>query len=470
MKQQMKSINVMSDMDRTVSDVRKLVKSGKRFASTEPKYFIRTYGCQMNERDSETFAYMLHAMGFQEAKDIRSADFVLFNTCVIRENAENRFFGNLGSLKSLKEKNKSVLIAAAGCMMQRDHIVKKIRGSYPYVDLVFGTHNIHELPNLLKAHLEQESQIIEVWEDNSDIIEGMQAIRSIPHKAFVNITYGCNNFCTFCVVPYTRGREKSRRPGHIVEEVRGLIQSGVKEVCLLGQNVNSYGRHFDMDYSFSDLLREICKIDGKFRLRFMTPHPKDFPDELIEVIAEHEKIPNYIHLPVQAGSSRLLKKMNRTYTREAYLALVEKIRARIPDVSLSTDIIIGFPSETEEDVDQLIDLIHQVEYDSAFTFIYSPREGTPAAKFDEQIPEELKHERFERMLKVQQDVVIRKNKAFDGRTVEVLFDTHEDGVVSGKTECMRNVSVLGVPELLGQFKNVKITEAKKFSLFGELAD
>ncbi len=468
MKKQANSINIMSEIDSTIGDVRKLVQSGTRFKSKEPSYFIRTYGCQMNERDSETFAYMLHSMGFKKAENINSADFVLFNTCVIRENAENRFFGNLGSLKPLKEKNKNILIAAAGCMMQREHIVDKIESSYPFVDLVFGTHNIHELPNLLKAHLMDGGQVIEILDDNSDIIEGMQALREIPHKAFVNITYGCNNFCTFCIVPYTRGREKSRRPGHIVEEIRGLINSGVKEINLLGQNVNSYGRNFDMDYNFADLLRDICKIEGKYRLRFMTPHPKDFPDEVIDVIAEQDNIPNYIHLPVQSGSTRLLKLMNRTYTREKYLDLVEKIKNKLPNVSLSTDIIVGFPSETEEDVDLLIDLIKKVEYDSAFTFIYSPREGTPAARYDEQVPEDLKHERFERMLKELQDIVIRKNKAFQGKIVEVLFDTYDDGIVSGKTECMRNVSVEGDKSLVGEFKMVKITEAKKFSLFGEV--
>lgn len=468
-------INTRASVERAIFEVRTALEQSERFGEDKNKYYIKTYGCQMNEHDSETMAFMLEEMGYSPSSKIEEADLIIMNTCVIRENAENRFFGNLGALKHLKSKNKNLTIAVCGCMMQREHIVKSIKESYPIVDIVFGTHNVYALPQLLSDHLKIGGKHIDVMEDSLEIFEGFGAKRVIPHKAFVNITYGCNNFCTYCVVPYTRGREKSRLPKDIINEVRFLIKDGVKEVCLLGQNVNSYGKNFVgdfsdefKDYSFGDLLRDINKIPGKFRLRFMTSHPKDLSEDLISALAECDKIPPYLHLPVQAGSDEVLKRMNRSYTSKHYLNLVKNLKKAVPNIAISTDIIIGFPGETEEDVDKLIELIKNVGYDSAFTFIYSAREGTPAAKFKDQISPEIQHKRFEKMLNIMNSIVINKNNKKLGETMEILADSWNDGMLTGKSECMRTVSFKGEKSLIGEFVKVKIIESKKFSLVGEI--
>jgi tRNA-2-methylthio-N6-dimethylallyladenosine synthase len=324
-------------------------------------------------------------MGYQPTEIKKEAELIIYNTCCVRENAELKVFGNIGSLKPLKEKNENLKIAVCGCMMQQSHIVDEIKAKYRHVDLVFGTHNLHTFPMLLEKTLETDKMLVDVWESESGVVEGLPVIRKKEIKAYLNIMFGCDNFCTYCIVPYTRGRERSRLPKDILTEAKELISAGVKEITILGQNVNSYGKDLESNYSFSDLLHELDSIEGKFRLRFMTPHPKDISDEVIEAVATLDSLCEYIHLPVQAGSDRLLKAMNRKYTRDQYIQLVDKIRTRVSGVTLSTDIIIGFPGETDEDIEDLIDLIKHVKYESAFTFIYSSREGTPAAKMENQI-------------------------------------------------------------------------------------
>ncbi len=468
-------INSRARVERAIFQLRSILEGSEQYGHEKQSYYIRTYGCQMNEHDSETMSYILEESGYIRASSIEEANLIVMNTCAIRENAENRFYGNLGVLKHLKSKKKDFTIAVCGCMMQMEHIVNTIKKSYPIVDIVFGTHNIYELPNLLLKHLEKGGRHLSVLGDSPQIFAGFGARRNIPHKAFVNITYGCNNYCTYCVVPYTRGREKSRLPQSILSEVRTLIADGVKEIYLLGQNVNSYGKRFvspsedlDQGYNFSRLLRDINDIPGKFRIRFMTSHPKDLSDDLISAMSECDKVEKYFHLPVQAGSDKVLKRMNRGYTVEHYLNLVRKLRKAVPNISISTDIIIGFPGEVEEDVDMLIDLIKEVRYDSAFTFIYSAREGTPAAKFKDQVPEALKHKRFERMLSEMNSIVIEKNRARLGDEMVILADSWNDGVLTGKSACMRTVSFEGPKSLVGTFVDVKITKAKKFSLLGEI--
>lgn len=454
-------------IDAKIKEVREVVENvGSDFNRT---YFIKTYGCQMNEHDSETISQLLLDMGFEKAGSEEAAGLVLLNTCDIRENADNRFFGNLGILKARREKNRSLIVAVCGCMMQRLSVVEKIKATYPFVNIVFGTHNIYSLPFLLYDVLaNNKKKAYEVLEDNKDIVEGMGHDRLLKHKALVNITFGCDNFCTFCIVPYTRGREKSREPESILREIKGLIKSGVKEVYLLGQNVNSYGKSLKTGYNFANLLRDIAALEGDFRIRFMTPHPKDFSDDVIQVIKEEEKVQNYIHLPLQAASSELLKRMNRRYTKEGYLDLVKKIKREIPDVALSTDLIIGFPGETEEDIDELIELIREVRFDNAFTFIYSPREGTPAAKFENQIPEEVQHSRFDRMLKELNAIIVEKNQALIGSVHRILVDAREGDYLVGRTYCSRIVYFEGEDGLIGEFCEVEITDANKFSLKGRL--
>lgn len=460
---------VLMENQRAMTKVRNYIMENEETYGTNPKFYLNTYGCQMNEHDSEKIYSMLRLCGFSEAESMKDADFVLYNTCCIRENAEKRVYGNLGSLKTIKNQKKHMIIAICGCMMQRPHIVEKIKEKYKHVDIVFGTHNLHEFPTLFLRALTEKKMIVEVWEKSRGIVEGIKVVRKKPHKAFVNITYGCNNYCTYCVVPYTRGRERSRDKDSILKEVNMFLAEGVKEITLLGQNVNSYGNDFDYDYTFGNLLRDVAELDYDFRLNFMTPHPKDFSDDVIMAIKECDKIVKYVHLPVQAGSTKVLKRMNRSYTREQYLSLVDRLRANIDNLSISTDIIIGFPSEEEEDVDQLIDLIKYVEYDTAFTFIYSVREGTPAAKF-EQIPDDIKHVRFERMLKVLNGIVIRKNQEMKGKVVRVLVDSHKEGKLTGRSDCNRSVSFAGDASLIGTFQNVLITNPKKFSLIGEIVE
>ncbi len=441
----------------------------KTIHNTAPKFLIQTYGCQMNEHDSEKMSAMLINLGFEEGQTLEESALILYNTCSIRENAEHKVYGHLGSLKSLKRRNPDLIIGVCGCMMQQAHIVETIKTKYKHVDLIFGTHNLHTLPELLNKTVAGDAMIVEVWDNADSVVEGVPIKRKKDSKAFVNIIYGCDNYCTYCVVPYTRGKIRSRRAEDIVEESRQLIEQGVKELTFLGQNVNSYGLDLEKPVTFAQLLTMINQIEGKFRIRFMTPHPKDLSDELIAAIANLDKVCEYVHLPVQAGSDSVLKAMNRRYTVANYLEKVHKLKAAVPNVTLSTDIIIGFPGETEEDVDSLIEVIKEVEYDSAFTFIYSKRGGTPAAKFKNQIPEPLKHKRFERMLNVLNDIIKEKNQALVGKEFEVLIEgnaRHTDYMI-GRTRQNHSVNVLGSDLEIGQFVDVKITKAGGFSIYAE---
>ena len=444
---------------------------------TENKTFhITTFGCQMNEHDSETLAGMLLEKGYQPAAERKDANLVIFNTCSIRENANKRFFGTLGQLKKKKtELGDNFTVCVCGCMMQQQHIIDTIKAKYPWVDVIFGTNNLHQLPELLDKLYQEKQKQLSVWQDGGEIVEGLPAKRLYRHKAFVNIMYGCNNFCTYCIVPYTRGRERSRKPEDIVTEIKNLVNDGVREVMLLGQNVNSY-RGISADGTqtdFADLIARINEIEGLARIRFMTSHPKDISDKLIAAYGTCEKLCHYIHLPVQAGSSKVLREMNRHYTREAYLQKVEKLRAVDPDMAISTDIIVGFPGETEAEFEETLSLCEEVRYDSAFTFLYSVRKGTPAEKFEDQIPEEVKHERFNRLVDVINRISAEKNAAYVGRVEKVLVDgpsKTNSKTYGGRTETFKLVNFEGRPEMIGQIVTVEITDANTFSLVGRVLE
>lgn len=432
-------------------------------------YHITTFGCQMNEHDSETMAGMLEDLGFSENLERNSADVVIINTCSVRENADKRFFGTLGQLKKIKKENPDFTVCVCGCMMQQQHIIDSIKSKYPWVDLIFGTHNIHEFPHLLKNVIEEREKLVHVWEDGGEIVEGLPAKRLYRHKAFVNIMYGCNNFCTYCIVPYTRGRERSRKPEDIVDEVKRLTADGVREVTLLGQNVNSY--RGDGNTDFADLIYRLQDIEELKRIRFMTSHPKDLSDKLIQAYRDCDKLCNYIHLPVQSGSSRVLEQMNRKYTKEDYLELIEKLRAAVPDIAISTDIIVGFPGETEEDFEETLDLVRTVRYDSAFTFLYSIRRGTPAEHYPDQIPEETKHQRFNRLVEAVNTISAEKNKAYEGRVEQVLVEgisKNDETAYTGRTEGFKLINFPGSADLLGKIIDVKVTAGKTFSLEGQV--
>lgn len=444
---------------------------------TENKTFhITTFGCQMNEHDSETLAGMLLEKGYQPAAERKDSNLVIFNTCSIRENADKRFFGTLGQLKKKKtELGDNFTVCVCGCMMQQQHIIDTIKEKYPWVDVIFGTNNLHQLPELLDKLYQEKQKQLSVWQDGGEIVEGLPAKRLYRHKAFVNIMYGCNNFCTYCIVPYTRGRERSRKPEDIVAEIKNLVNDGVREVMLLGQNVNSY-RGISADGTqtdFADLIARINEIEGLARIRFMTSHPKDISDKLIAAYGTCEKLCHYIHLPVQAGSSKVLREMNRHYTREAYLQKVEKLRAVDPDMAISTDIIVGFPGETEAEFEETLSLCEEVRYDSAFTFLYSVRKGTPAEKFEDQIPEEVKHERFNRLVDVINRISAEKNAAYVGRVEKVLVDgpsKTNSKTYGGRTETFKLVNFEGRPEMIGQIVAVEITDANTFSLVGRVLE
>lgn len=432
-------------------------------------FHIQTFGCQMNEHDSETLAGMLAEMGYIENENKKAADVAIINTCSVRENADKRFFGTLGQLKKVKEERPDVIVAVCGCMMQQQHIIDTLKAKYPWVDLIFGTHNLHEFPKLLTNVLNERSKIVDIWEDGGEIIEGLPAKRMYPFKAFVNIMYGCNNFCTYCIVPYTRGRERSRRPEEIVSEVRSLAASGVREITLLGQNVNSYGNGSGFLEDFADLIYMLNEIDGIERIRFMTSHPKDLSDKLITAFRDCKRLANYIHLPVQSGSSSVLKRMNRKYSKEDYLLLVEKLRAAVPDIAITTDIIVGFPGETSEDFEETMDLIRRVRFDSAFTFLYSIRKGTPAENYTDQVPEAEKHERFNRLVEQLNEITGEINKTYEGNVAPVLVEgpsKTNPKILTGRTESGKLVHFNGTEEMVGQIIPVKITEGKTFNLFG----
>ena len=429
----------------------------------------------MNEHDSETMAGLLLEMGMTRVENRDDADIEIMNTCSVRENADKHFFGTLGQLKHRKEDNPEFLICVSGCMMQQQTVIDTLKAKYPWVDIVIGTHNIHMLPELIQKVSEEKSKLIEVWPDTDTIVEGLPAERLFKHKALVNITFGCNNFCTYCIVPYTRGREKSRTPKAIISEIENLAADGVREVMLLGQNVNSYkGLAEDgSEMNFASLIRRINDIPGIERIRFMTSHPKDLSDELIEAFVDCKKLCKNIHLPVQAGSDIVLKRMNRHYDRAHYLELVRKIRAAVPEITISTDIIVGFPGETEEDFEDTLSLVREVEYDSAFTFLYSIRKGTPAEKFEDQIPEETKHARFNRLVEAVNEISERKNKAYLGRVEEVLVEgtsKTDENTLTGRTDGFKLVNFPGDEALIGSIVKVEITDAKTFSLMGRIVE
>ena len=429
----------------------------------------------MNEHDSETLAGMLIEKGYVPAAERKDANIVIFNTCSIRENADKRFFGTLGQLKRRKtEQRENFTVCVCGCMMQQQHIIDTIKAKYPWVDVIFGTHNLHQLPELLDNLYKEKHKQLAIWEEGGEIVEGLPARRLFKHKAFVNIMYGCNNFCTYCIVPYTRGRERSRAAEDILKEVQALAADGVKEITLLGQNVNSYkgiSRENSEKTDFTDLIYMLSEVDGIERIRFMTSHPKDISDKLIAAYGKCEKLCHYIHLPVQAGSSKVLKEMHRHYTREDYLEIVRKLREVDPDIAISTDIIVGFPGETEEEFEETLTLCEEVRYDSAFTFLYSVRKGTPAEKFENQIPEEIKHERFNRLVDVINRISAEKNAEYVERIEKVLVDgpsKNNSKTYGGRTESFKLVNFRGTPDMIGQVIDVLITGANTFSLEGEV--
>lgn len=427
-------------------------------------------GCQMNARDSEKLAGILKLIGYQ-AQESEEADLVLYNTCTVRENANNKVYGRLGYLNGLQKKNPDMVIGLCGCMMQEPSVVEKIKKSYSFVNLVFGTHNLYKFAELLYAVLEKRRGMsLEVWEEAGQIVEELPAERKYSFKSGVNIMFGCDNFCSYCIVPYVRGRERSRRPEDILEEISKLAEDGVKEVMLLGQNVNSYGKNLECPATFAQLLKEVEKIEGIKRIRFMTSHPKDLSDELIAVMRDSKKICRHLHLPLQSGSSRILSAMNRKYTKEQYLALVEKIRAAMPDIAITTDIIVGFPGETEEDFEQTLSVARKARFDSAFTFLYSKRTGTPAAGMECQVPEAVAKERFERLLKEVQEIAAEQAKKYEGGVQEVLIEhvnEQDAGLVTGRMSNNSVVHLPGGPEWIGKIVQVRLTECRGFYYMGE---
>ena len=435
-------------------------------------FCVVTFGCQMNARDSEKLVGILEKIGYQETED-EHADFVIYNTCTVRENANNKVYGRLGYLSNYKKKNPDMMIALCGCMMQEPTVVETIRKKYKFVNLVFGTHNIYKFAELLCNAFESDSTIIDIWKDTDKIVEDLPVKRKFSFKSGVNIMFGCNNFCSYCIVPYVRGRERSREPKDIIREIENLVADGVVEIMLLGQNVNSYGKNLENPVTFAELLREINNIEGLKRIRFMTSHPKDLSDELIEAMKDCDKVCKHFHLPLQSGSSRILKIMNRHYDKEQYLQEVEKLRKAVPDIALTTDIIVGFPGETEEDFLETMDVVKRVRYDSAFTFIYSKRTGTPAATMDDQVPDDVVKDRFDRLLKEVQTISNEKAMMLEGKTMKVLaeeMDGQDDKLITGRLDNNAIVHFPGDASMIGNIYNVKLVECKGFYYMGEISD
>lgn len=435
-------------------------------------YHIITYGCQMNEHDSERLAGQLRELGYTYIEDYTKADVIIINTCAIRENAELRVFGKVGELKGLKRDHPGLIIGICGCMMQQSPVVDELLKKYPHVDLIFGTHNIHQLPELFQQVQEKHKRVVQVWEDTPEAIPELPSERTSPFQAWVSIILGCNNFCTYCIVPYVRGRERSRPMEDIVREVKRLVADGVIEITLLGQNVNSYGKDFkDQTLDFSDLLRELDQIEGLERIRYMTSHPRDFSDKLIETVRDSKKVCEHFHLPVQSGSTRILKQMNRGYTQESYLELVRKIRESVPGCSITTDFIVGFPGETEEDFQESLKVEEIAEFDAAYTFLYSPRTGTPAAKYEDQISEETKKERLQRLMDIQAENSRKQNEKLLNETVEILVEglsKSNPDRYQGRTRTNKIVLFDRTEEdLTGKLIHVTITKVQSWNLYGE---
>ncbi len=449
---------------------RKLVEELGKQLGHKPTCCVVTFGCQMNARDSEKILGILMDAGYQES-DSEEADFVIYNTCTVRDNANQRVYGRLGHLNSMKKKNPQKRIALCGCMIQEPDVIEKIRTSYRFVDLLFGTHNLYKFPELLCTMLQNDRMVIDVWKATDAIVEDLPVVRKYPFKSGVNIMFGCDNYCTYCIVPYVRGRERSRSSKEILQEVERLAKDGVVEVMLLGQNVNSYGNGIEGEISFPELLKEVEQVEGIRRIRFMTSHPKDLSDELIAVMRDSKKICRHLHLPVQSGSSEVLRKMNRRYTREQYLELVAKLRREIPDLSITTDIIVGFPGETKEDLEQTITLVKEVGYDNAFTFIYSPRTGTPAASYEKTMSDDEISQGFERLLTVVQDKARESVSRLHGRVEEALVEevnSHDATLVTGRLSNNVLVHFPGDASMIGKFYPVKLTENRGFYYIGEM--
>lgn len=453
------------------------IEKAKQYVEEEAKklgrsltFCVTTFGCQMNARDSEKLRGILNQIGYEEAEE-DEADFVIYNTCTVRENANTRVYGRLGQLKPRKKQQPHMMIGLCGCMMQEPEVIAKLKKSYSFVDIIFGTHNIYKFAELICERYEAGKMVVDIWEDTDKIVEDLPNERKYAFKSGINIMFGCNNFCSYCIVPYVRGRERSRKPEAIIREIERLVKDGVSEVMLLGQNVNSYGKTLDEPITFAELLRRIEKIEGLKRIRFMTSHPKDLSDELIEVMASSEKICKHLHLPVQSGSTRILKKMNRRYTKESYLELAEKIKKAAPDISLTTDIIVGFPGETEEDFQETLDVVRKVRYDSAFTFIYSKRTGTPAAAMEDQIPADVVKDRFDRLLSEVQSIASEVCAVHEGKDMEVLVESvsdHDASMVTGRMSNNLLVHFKGTKEMIGTYVTVHLTECKGFYYLGEL--
>lgn len=435
------------------------------------KFYIRTYGCQMNEHDTEVMAGIFLGLGYEPTDSVEDANVILLNTCAIRENAENKVFGELGHLKHLKKEKPDLLLGVCGCMSQEESVVNKILKTYNQVDMIFGTHNIHRLPQILNEAYMSKEMVVEVWSKEGDIIENLPKVRRGNIKGWVNIMYGCDKFCTYCIVPFTRGKERSRRPEEIIQEVRQLAAQGYQEITLLGQNVNAYGKDFtDLNYGLGELMEEMRKIDIP-RIRFTTSHPRDFDDHLIEVLAKGGNLMDHIHLPVQSGSTDVLKIMARKYTREQYLELVRKIKAAIPNATLTTDIIVGYPNETDEQFEETMSLVREVGFEAAYTFIYSPREGTPAAKMQDNVPLEVKKERLQRLNALVNELSAQSMQKHLGQTVEVLVEgesKNNPDVLAGYTSKSKLVNFAGPKSAIGKIVKVKITAAKTWSLNGEM--
>lgn len=465
--------------DRSLFNAQVLLKEQKlyidelknRLANKGLKYHIITYGCQMNVHDSEKLAGMVSEIGYTETSSQHDADLVLFNTCCVRENAELKVYGNVGALKAYKQANPNMIIGVCGCMMQQEEIAKFIVDRFPFVDLVFGTHNLHRFPQLLLQALDSSHTIIEVLDEEGTIVEHIPTKRDKGVSAWTTIMYGCNNFCSYCIVPYVRGRERSRDPEEIVNEITKLGNQGYKEITLLGQNVNSYGKDMGGGYLFHDLLSDINKINSIERIRFMTSHPKDLSKELIRTMANSEKVCEHLHLPIQAGNNRILKAMNRKYTREEYIGLVESVREAMPDIALTTDIIVGFPGESSQEFEDTLDIIKRLKFDSAYTFIYSPRKGTPAVNIEDKISIEEKKERLAKLIEIQSKISRMKNDAYIGKVKEVLVEGRSkttDKVLTGRTRENKIVNFIADEKVIGQLIRVKITKARSWSLEGEV--
>ncbi len=449
-----------------------IVKDNLKKLGLGKKYFVKTYGCQMNEHDTENIKAILEDMSFTETSDMDNADLILLNTCAIRENAHNKVFGMIGRIKHLKESRPNIIAGICGCMAQEENVVNEILEKYNWLDIVFGTHNIYNLPNILYETINKKDLEVEVLSIEGDVVENIPVKRDSKYKAWVNIMYGCDKFCTYCIVPYTRGKQRSRKKEFILEEVEQLVKDGYKEVTLLGQNVNAYGKDLDTNYNMSNLLEDVAKT-GIERVRFVTSHPWDFTDDMIDIISKYDNIMPYIHLPLQSGSSRILKLMGRRYSKEDYLTLFNKIKEKVPNCSITTDIIVGFPGETKEDFEETLDVVNKCKYDSAFTFIFSPREGTPAAHMKDDVTLEEKNNRLYELNELINKYSKEANDKYLNKVVPVLLEStseKDDSMLMGYTDTMKLVNVKAGKNLIGKIVNVKITDVKTWSMDGKVVD